>query len=118
MIIILPWLNPKLSPNARAHWSDKARHIKKARHEAYLLTLEQMKGWQRDVAKGASIVPVKVTFHPPDNRRRDLDNMIASMKAAQDGVAQALGVDDNMFQPTYALGDIIKGGKVVMEVVL
>jgi crossover junction endodeoxyribonuclease RusA len=57
-----------------------------------------------------------VTFHPPDNRRRDRTNMEASMKAGFDGMADAMGVDDNRFAPTYRKGEIVKGGKVVVTI--
>lgn len=55
---------------------------------------------------------LKYSFCPPDNRRRDRDNLIASMKAATDGIADALGIDDSKFDCSYALGEPIKGGCV------
>jgi len=57
---------------------------------------------------------VRVEFSPPDNRRRDLDGMIASHKAAQDGIADALGIDDSKFETTYAISTPIKGGAVTV----
>ena len=42
-------------------------------------------------------IPLSIIFHKGDRRRRDQDNLIASMKASLDGVADALGVDDNLF---------------------
>jgi hypothetical protein len=45
-----------------------------------------------------------------------LDNRIAQFKAGQDGIAQALAVDDSRFEPTYRRGDPVKGGKVVVEI--
>ena len=59
---------------------------------------------------------VRVQFSPPDNRRRDLDGMIASHKAAQDGIADALGVDDSKFEVTYTIGPPIKGGAVIVQI--
>jgi len=52
---------------------------------------------------------VKITFYPPDKRHRDADNMIASMKAGFDGVADALKVDDKLFRPTFVFSDEVKG---------
>jgi crossover junction endodeoxyribonuclease RusA len=59
---------------------------------------------------------VKVTFHPPDNRRRDTDNMLASCKASLDGLALAMGVDDADWNLTIARADPVKGGAVVVEI--
>jgi crossover junction endodeoxyribonuclease RusA len=59
-----------------------------------------------------------ITFHPPDARRRDRDNMIASCKALMDGLSDALGVDDAYFIPTYAVGNIVTGGAVVIDLTM
>ena len=42
---------------------------------------------------------MKITFFTPDNRKRDLDNLLAAMKPALDGMARAIGVDDALFRP-------------------
>ena len=42
---------------------------------------------------------LKITFFTPDNRKRDLDNLLAAMKPALDGMARAIGVDDALFRP-------------------
>ena len=48
---------------------------------------------------------------------RDLDNLLASMKADFDGLSEALGVDDQLFNPlTLRRGEQVKGGAVVLEV--
>jgi crossover junction endodeoxyribonuclease RusA len=57
-----------------------------------------------------------VTFQPPDKRRRDRDNLQASLKAHFDGIADALGVNDSLFVPTYAIGEPVKGGAVRVEI--
>ena len=49
---------------------------------------------------------VSITFHPPSNRRQDLDNMLASIKSGLDGVADAIGVDDSNWTITIARGDV------------
>lgn len=38
-----------------------------------------------------------IQFRAPDRRRYDRDNLVARMKAAIDGIADALGVDDHLF---------------------
>lgn len=62
-------------------------------------------------------VHVKLTFHPPDNRRRDLDGMLSASKQALDAVSHAIGVDDYEFSLTLVRGESRpKDGLVVMEV--
>lgn len=112
-MIVLPWHHPDLSPNSSKHWRAKLSPKIKAREDAYLATK----------ASGYLIAPnvidkldVKVTHCPPDKRRRDLDNCIAQFKHAQDGIAAALGIDDNKFRVTHEFGEPVKGGRV--EIVL
>jgi len=63
--------------------------------------------------------PIRVlwTLHPPDKRSRDMDNVIASLKHAQDGVALAWRVNDARFVPTYQWGEPVRGGRVTFEVI-
>jgi crossover junction endodeoxyribonuclease RusA len=103
----LPFPSPDLSPNARLHWAAKAKAVRIARKQAWALTL----------AAGAKSLPWRgvhlvMTFCPPDRRHYDRDNLIARMKAAQDGIADAIGIDDARFVASYAIGGIIKGGCV------
>ena len=61
---------------------------------------------------------LRFTFHPPDLRKRDLHNMPATQKAAVDGIADALGVDDNGFLCVWPeeWGKTVPGGAVVIEI--
>lgn len=109
--IVLPWPDNRLSPNARGHWAIKAKAVAAARSDAFY------------AAKAAGVPtlhegPIRLvwTFHPPDKRARDLDNMIACTKGVADGIADAWGVNDARFEPTYRRGDPVKGGRVVVEV--
>ncbi len=106
-VVVLPWPSPKLSPNARVHWGVKAGAVARARDTARWIVLSEFRrkpGWD-----GARL---DVEFCPPDRRRRDLDNTIASSKGIFDGIADALGIDDSKFIPTYRIGAPIKGGAV------
>jgi crossover junction endodeoxyribonuclease RusA len=110
MRITLPWPPKQLSPNARLHWATKAKAVASYRSDC---------GW-RARAQGVHPVdvkylPMRVTFHPPDARRRDRDNLIASCKALMDGLSDALGVDDSYFIPTYEVCDTITGGAVIVS---
>jgi crossover junction endodeoxyribonuclease RusA len=63
------------------------------------------------------LLALTLTFCAPDRRRRDLDNLLSALKADFDGVAQALGVDDHMFEPiTLRRGEAVKPGRVVLEI--
>lgn len=103
--ILFPWPPAELSPNARCHWAKKARIIKKYRADCFYLT----KAAKAKAGEGAILLDV--VFYPPTPRSRDMDNMIASVKALLDGLADALGVNDSRFSITYAKGDRL-GGKV------
>lgn len=100
MQFVLPWPHKNLSPNARPHWSTKAKAVKGARHMAKYTALEAA---GRDVAKfietfRAGRVSVRYEFFPKDRRRRDVDNLMASTKAYTDGIADALAMDDSRFR--------------------
>ena len=59
------------------------------------------------VKPGAMSGPIVVSsmFHPAQNRQRDLDNCQAMMKAALDGISDALGVNDSIFRPVSMIGE-------------
>lgn len=61
-------------------------------------------------------VSVRVVVHPPDRRRRDLDNVL---KALLDALAQPGGAyrDDSQIDGLEVLrGEVVKGGLVVVTV--
>lgn len=107
--IELPWPPIKLGPNVRLHWARKAASFKNY-HESCLWRLLS----HNAALKGAR--HFKVTFMAPDYRRRDTDNCIGAFKAGQDAIAHVAGVDDSMFEITYARGGVRKGGAVIVEV--
>jgi len=111
--IVLPWPPMPLNPNKRVHWARKNTHYQRYKMAAY------------GVARKAGVGPtvsgaprLVVTIHPPDKRRRDIDNVIASMKAAQDGIAWAMGVDDSVFRVRWPeeFSEPRKGGEIVIEI--
>ena len=89
-VLYLAWPSKQLSPNARQHWSAHSKAKKAYRTYAGWCAREQHVG-----KISADALDVKVTFFPPDNRARDLDNMLASLKSGFDGVADVIGVDDS-----------------------
>jgi len=105
----LPWPPRVLSPNSRVHWAAQVTPRKAYRRDAWALTRALM-----DRSKPKATPQINVTFCPPDNRARDLDNCIASFKAAQDGIADALQINDATFRPAYAFGPVERGGRVIV----
>lgn len=107
----LSWPDKRLSPNSRVHWSTLSKAKKKAKHDAYYLALEAGLG-----KINADRLSVKMTFYPPSRRRYDLDNLIASHKAALDGISRAVGIDDSKFDLVFSMaGAIEKNGMVKVE---
>jgi crossover junction endodeoxyribonuclease RusA len=107
MKIYLPWPPSKLSPNSRTYWRAK-NPIKVAyREECYRIARnkqEQIKG---------DLFRVTITFHPPDRRSRDLDNVLASAKSGIDGVCMALGINDKQLRPiTLDWGTVRRNGEI------
>ena len=90
MTIILPLPNRRLSPNARGHWSGLSAAKKQARGLAYLTTKSVLAG-----KPSPAVSRYTLTFFFKVNRRRDDDNWSACFKAYRDGIADALGIDDN-----------------------
>ena len=117
MIITLPWPDRRLSPNARLHFRVVAAVKKQARADAHILaTVALSLKDKRAISAGDGKIPIEVRFYPPDNRHRDDDNAIASFKAARDGIADSIGVDDKRFQPVYRFMDPDKPGRVEVEI--
>jgi hypothetical protein len=60
---------------------------------------------------------VSLTFIPKDRRHYDLDNLIARCKPYQDGIADALGINDRTFgYGSITLGEPEKPGKVIVRI--
>ena len=107
MIVDLPWPSPALSPNARGHWSKRAKAAKAYRLECYLLAMAA------GVIAPEGKIRFVIEFFPPSRRAFDDDNLLARMKSGRDGIADALGVDDRRFVTQFSVSDkVIKGGLV------
>ena len=79
----------ELSPNARPHYMAKARKTKKYRQTVAMLA--RLKRPERPW-KNALVL---TTWYFKTNRRRDRDNLLASMKSAFDGLADGGVVEDD-----------------------
>ncbi len=107
--LTLPWPPKQCSPNWRGHWATKAKAVKAYRKLCWALTYDAHIHvvWDGDIH-------LHMAFSPPDNRRRDDDNMLASCKSLRDGLADALGVDDSRFRLHSAVLPSRKGGCVIV----
>jgi crossover junction endodeoxyribonuclease RusA len=105
----LPWPPKELSPNSTLHWSKKSKKKKEYRTACWALTLEA----KLAAPPGEGKIPIEINFYPPDKRHRDADNMVASIKAGLDGVADALKVNDKRFLPTFKFEEQVLGMVVI-----
>lgn len=110
-LLRLPWPDKALSSNARTHWAKRARAVKTYRHNA---------GW---IARSHMVCPdpaadLTFTYYPPDRRKRDPQNMPHMLKAAIDGIADAMGCDDHQFRCVFPseFEEPVKGGAVLVHV--
>lgn len=108
----LPWPPRELSPNARIHFRAKAAAVKAYREQAYWLA-KAAGFFDRG---GDEPITLRLNFHAPDRRRRDLDNMFAATKSAIDGIADAMEINDHRFGFWLSREAPVKGGKVVVFV--
>ena len=117
----LPWPPRSLSPNARKHWSQKNDTFQEAKRVAYYACRKAIADIEAlDRPKPQDGV-VNVTLHcvPPDARRRDEDNLLASCKSYLDGIAAALGVDDSRFhfrELQWSKPDGRKNARLIIEI--
>ena len=109
-MITLPFPPTDLSGHHDVHWR-VLQPIKKKHRQ-----------WAKDATTAAKItvpkdgdIRVHVRFVPPD-RRGDRVNYPNRMKAYFDGIADALGVNDRRFLPSYEFCDPKKPGRVEIEI--
>jgi crossover junction endodeoxyribonuclease RusA len=93
------------------HWREKSKAAKSYRAACHLLAKQA--GIQ--APEGEALLMLE--FLPPDRRRRDDDNLLAMFKAGRDGLADALGIDDNVFATQIKVSkETIKGGAVRVRI--
>lgn len=115
--VLLPWPARPLWRNYHCHWAVRAKAVKSARREAFYASLEAgLKnmptgdGWHHRLS---------FDFCPPDRIGRDMQNMPDTQKAAIDGIADALKVDDATFKVKWPeeFGTVDDNGGSVLVVV-
>lgn len=91
IVIDLPWPHKDLSPNASVNRFVRAGHVKK--HRRWALWVARPHG-----PVSALELAVTLIFSPPGNYHYDDDNLISRCKSYLDGIADGLGVNDNIFR--------------------
>ena len=113
MITIRCTIDPKLHAHASGHWRTKTAATKAAREIGKLLAMGQPK------ITGPAILDIKFTV--PNRRRRDICNMVQSMKPYIDGVVDAGGIEGDHWEVlsvgsiTVVLGDRLEAELIFRE---
>lgn len=81
-------LRTRSEANMREHWAVKAKRAKKQRQVSYLTTIDAMSC--RDLPS----MPWRITLTRCGKRYLDEDNNAGSLKHIQDGLCDAIGIDD------------------------
>ena len=114
--IELPWPPSALRPNAASPGAWRKKQSAAKEYKAYcklICSPSWLRHWD---AANIPSAHVTITFRPPDKRRRDLDNMLASFKQGIDAIAETMGVDDYNFSYTILRAEPAKGGLVDVTV--
>ena len=97
MILQLPYPHKAIWPNGRAHWASKAAQTKLHRKWAWAATKAAL---PFDFKHDGSRIAVRLTVSAKaKGPLPDKDNALSSCKAYFDGIAEALGVNDSLFDP-------------------
>ena len=101
--VTLALSKPPLSLNDRMHWATKARIVKNVRKHA------------ADMARGLgpyAAATVTLHYQPRDRRKRDRDNLYASLKPCIDGLVDAgviPGDHAELVEPRVVIHEPTKG---------
>ncbi|MDT0507520.1 hypothetical protein [Novosphingobium sp. MMS21-SN21R] len=117
MKIVLPYPDRLLWPNGRGHYHAKGRQVTKHRGWAMAATWEQTRGNKPTTPE--SRVKVKLTVSAkPRGPLPDKDNCSAAAKSYLDGIADALGINDRLFDAPVVEFDAARTSQFILEVTL
>jgi crossover junction endodeoxyribonuclease RusA len=112
-VLTLPVDRPPLSLNDRTHWARKADLSKQLRQQTHWLAAAQR------LPKRVSFAEVVLTYHPTTQRRRDTDNLFATLKPCIDGLVDyGLVEDDNnrFMLSSCVIGPVETKGRLTLTV--
>lgn len=105
LIVELPGSLPRaLSPNGRAGWAERHRHAQQWRRAAVLTTVSELNRLPdgpalRLALRTATTIDVAIVVGLRKGAKTaDSDNCLAQCKAALDGIAEGIGVNDRVFR--------------------
>jgi len=107
--IVLPFPPASLSGHNSGSWRSRSAIVRKFRDLAKLATLDA-----GIPVPDEGDIAIRFTFVPPD-RRSDRLNLPIRVKAYADGIAEALGVNDSRFLPSFHFAAPAKPGRVIVE---
>lgn len=111
MQIRFPFPDKKLSSNSRIDRRYATKERETAREIGFWLAKDAH--WSFD---GKQYLELSILICPPDNRRRDDDNIVTAFKSYRDGIFKALGLDDNLIRRTVIeRGNVEKGGALYVD---
>jgi len=110
----LPAGLPLLSLNGREHWAARHRKTQALKDAAIVMA-------RKTRLPRLEHVSIVAEYQPPDRRRRDADNPVASVKAAIDGIVAAgcLPGDDSpryVAEITCRIGPVYPKGRLVLHI--
>lgn len=112
-LLRLSWPHKDLFQNRGAHWAAKARATSTQQAEAWALA-------KHHAVPDMPNAILEFEWHPPKRggRKPDPQNMPATVKAAIDGIALAMGCDDAGFRCRFPdhLSEPVKGGCVLITI--
>ena len=88
---------PCTSPNARCDWRKKARETAELREAARLAAVDarNRKNWAKPLPPKGPLALHWTVFLGYREKRKDATNMIGCLKAAEDGIFDAIGTNDS-----------------------
>lgn len=106
LVVDIPFAPPKAaSPNSRVHWSKRSKETRVYREaarlaarDAYAIACANGQWSSRPLLEADHDIEIQWTIYWPKWRQaKDDDNAIMCAKAARDGIADAIGIDDRHF---------------------
>ena len=115
LVIELDFPPADLFPNRAKgrHWGSLYQTRSSYRESSQWLAKSQINGWKHS----GKNISLDLIFEMPDKRYRDADNCLAAAKGALDGLADALFVNDKLFDPITIRRRVgIKPGRLVITI--